>query len=553
VSTVTTGRSGLLFAIGVVLLSLLCHASSWNGWWTFDDPQLLLHALRVPASATLFNPVEYQKLATHTFTPLLPFSLKIDLILGKLNPHFFYVHQWVSLTLAALLLFALLRRYASTLSAFFGAAIFLASWPAVYAARALMIRHYVEGLVLALIALVAFSQRDVQRGKTPEADGRITDVAAAFFYLLAMLGKELYVPLILLFAVQSRVNGDPLQRTVRRLTAPAVALLTFTIWRTGMLESLGGYEHAFIPGDLLRLPWTVMRQLGGPAWSWTAFVLAAALVAALVLAIRAHRNSALLVIAAGVIVLFIPLLGLASAFEWRFTFAFAPLIAAAIAIGFDRLGRIRESALLLSLLVALLAAASFVQADAYARMNARHIVEGKHVYEGEARSRLMLASSPSWYLAGLSDLRNAEGRGMGPQFTSSLLPATANGLDPAAMMSFNERSRRFEPLTLLRGEVVAVRSKRVSNVPYKIEVSEVSDVLQWNFRCDRKAEWIFVTLPSLSEIAVPPTGSRRIPEASEQQYFRVKLTFPDGTWSLTPELPMPDDGETTTWRNGGMK
>jgi hypothetical protein len=126
-------------AAALIVIAIVIHYSALSGWWLYDDPQLLIEAIRQPAGDILFNPAEYTHLAAHTFTPLLLLSFKLDLAMQDLRPTWFYAHQVVALTIAAVLFFFLLRRYVADLYAFAGAALFLTSWTAVYAARTLMI------------------------------------------------------------------------------------------------------------------------------------------------------------------------------------------------------------------------------------------------------------------------------------------------------------------------------------------------------------------------------------------------------------------------------
>src|SRR4051812_26385523 len=123
--------------LALIALSLAVHRTAFGGWWLYDDPQLVIEAIRQSIASLFFNPVEYAHFATHTFTPLLPVSFKCDLALAGIAPRAFYVHQVVALTLAAVLLCVALRRYVEALFAFCGAALFITSWTAVYAARTL--------------------------------------------------------------------------------------------------------------------------------------------------------------------------------------------------------------------------------------------------------------------------------------------------------------------------------------------------------------------------------------------------------------------------------
>ncbi len=134
------GRS-LAAILAIAIVSLIIHGNAVRGWWLWDDPSLVIEAIRQPAIKVLFDPSEYSHLASHTFTPLLLLSIKADVALADTRPAFFYAHQIAGLTLAAALMFLLLRRYVSDVYALVGTAIFLTTWARVFAARMLMIRH----------------------------------------------------------------------------------------------------------------------------------------------------------------------------------------------------------------------------------------------------------------------------------------------------------------------------------------------------------------------------------------------------------------------------
>src|SRR5438552_17835321 len=94
------GRSWIAI-LALVILGLAVHWSALGGWWLYDDPQLLIEAIRQPLRAVFFDPSEYAHLATHTFTPLQLVSFKVDLFIHGLDPKVFYAHQLLALIAAA--------------------------------------------------------------------------------------------------------------------------------------------------------------------------------------------------------------------------------------------------------------------------------------------------------------------------------------------------------------------------------------------------------------------------------------------------------------------
>ena len=151
-------------SISLAILALIYHADALSGWWLWDDPQLVLHALRTTPFEELFVPGKYLTLAAHTFTPLLTLSFDVDLAVAGAEPTAFYIHQLAMIALAAVLFFLLLGRFTDSLFAWLAGVMFVIAPPTLLAVRTLMIRHYVEGLVLALTAFLIWTRR------TPRSD-----------------------------------------------------------------------------------------------------------------------------------------------------------------------------------------------------------------------------------------------------------------------------------------------------------------------------------------------------------------------------------------------
>lgn len=539
-----------ILPILIVAVAIVCHGTALNDWWLYDDPQILLHALRVPSIDTLAAPEQYQLLAAHTFTPLLPISFKIDLIIGGVRPAVFYAHQLFFITLGALLLFALLKRYVPARLAFLATVIFLAAWPTVYAARTLMIRHYVEGLAAALAALVIWSRRDPDRALL-DLPGRTLlghDLAAAFFYFIATVEKELYAPLPLLLIVQSRANGESARTTAKRLLAPAVAAAVYIGWRAVMLDSAGGYATDISAKSLLLLPWTVLHNLTGGAALWAGVPFLALLVVAIAAALFARRGAAATVLLALLALVLLPLLPLAGMFEWRYAFAAAAAAAAGIALGLHATP-FRGRATFVAAIVALL---MLVATNPLDRMYERHTAatraEGKYIWEKKTNDPILLASSPSWYLSGLRDLRRLILVDDGPRFVSSETPLLAGGLDPEEIVRFDAAKRNFTSLASMKADLEKRRKQADMQHALTVLVSKKDDAIEWKLEGPGVRRWFFVLLPEFSEVEVPPSGSRRVPEAGEERSFRIRAELDNGQWTITPDLLFPEEGKTTRWR-----
>lgn len=239
-----------LFAAAVLvgLLVFLFHKTP-AGFWRHDDPYLLLHALKSPGMSAFFDPEDWQRLSPVHLTPWATFSYKLDLWLFGLSPAFFYVHQLLSLALTALALYALARHALPWLGALAVGVLFLLGAPTASVAEQLMTRHYVEGMVFALFAVIAFLKAERERRL-------IWAMVGAALYALATTAKETYVPLPLVllclpFARQEAGAGvEPVhslfsfnwRMRMRMLIPYALTALLYVFWRYYMLGYfLGGY------------------------------------------------------------------------------------------------------------------------------------------------------------------------------------------------------------------------------------------------------------------------------------------------------------------------
>jgi len=119
-----------------------------------------------------------------------------------------------------------------------------------------MTRHYIEGLIFALISIYLFM-------KAQEKDDVNFFYGSAFFYFLACLAKEVYVPLIVIMAA----FPPPMIRSRLKSLYPLVVVAVgYTLWRFYMLNSSGmlsAYPHIPVTGkDIFNLPLSIIKTMG---------------------------------------------------------------------------------------------------------------------------------------------------------------------------------------------------------------------------------------------------------------------------------------------------
>ena len=238
-----------------------------QAWWRWDDPQILVHAQTFSPWESYFSPTVWRELSAAHLTPWLPASFGIDLRLFGLAPWAFYSHQVAALTLACVMLYVVGRQWYSRAAALAAPIVVAFSPTALAMTQQLMTRHYVEGLLFALVAVWLFV-RALRR------QCMACGLLAALFYLLAASAKEVYVPLAILLVFLP--EGTFRQRLTYAFPILIAAVL-YAVWRVLMLGvAIGGYSgKAATLGAILDLPMVSMSYLVGPGKAALA-VLAAA-------------------------------------------------------------------------------------------------------------------------------------------------------------------------------------------------------------------------------------------------------------------------------------
>ncbi|WP_339856851.1 hypothetical protein [Pseudohongiella acticola] len=220
---------GLLLMLALVLL---VNAGVIGANWRWDDSQILLHSHQYSFWQDFTRPEVWQQFSPANLTPWLIFSFEVDMILFGLNPTLFYLHQLLAIAAAAFMLYSCLRLWCLPVFAAAGAALFVLGLPTMLVAEQLMTRHYIEGLVFALVAVYAF----VLYLRTAKL---WTILLALLMYALAVTAKEVYVPLPALLVLLPEADW---RRRIKASIAFFALTLCYALWRGYMLDSFsGGY------------------------------------------------------------------------------------------------------------------------------------------------------------------------------------------------------------------------------------------------------------------------------------------------------------------------
>lgn len=547
------------------------HGRALRAGWFGDDMQILLQAIDHPPAAYFFDPAVWQQLIIFSLTPWLTFSFDVDHALFGLDVAAYHAHSLLALGIAAWLIQRLASRWSSDRVAMALALLFLVGAPAAQLAQWLMVRHYAEGLIAWLAAMLVV-QRRLQQATALNAGG------AALAFAIAASAKEVFIPLGLLPLLIPRAPW----RARLRAAAPLIAVMVLYVpWRAYMLGDLvGGY----VPKEELPSPWgpaalaqwalapaLVFRH---PAWA------AAALAAIAAAAIYAARHSTIAdwlrrTIIAGVVValLAMPVLpatvypGLGPDSErlmlapWAvLTLAMAPLLAQA--------GRALPGQRIATAATWLLVAAIAVSAwQTTRRMNQRigsQMAEyGAHyrlLVEGEGADWLIPSETVSpFFLQGAQLLRSRVGTAPPPH----LLHDPAFG--PAAGTAGDQRIWRYDAtqrrLVDARGGFDAAASAwrasiRSSPISVRFSFGFETRALRWQLgpaAGPAGSARFSIVLPD-RRLATSPTGVVRQGDPVSE-CFRIRRDDADGTIAYTPWLRMSErlPGEVRVrWEGPGV-
>jgi hypothetical protein len=227
--------------VAIVLLAgtaYILHKSALSGYWRYDDGLHLAFAARYSPWQYFFIPeITSLQSGGKFFTPWNAFFYDINLWLFRLNAEGFYAHQLTVLWLSSVVTFIFLRLWVGPGWALFGAVLFLSNASTAVIAQELMTGHYAAGLLFSIIALCAYVL-SIRKRHWPSA------LIGSFFYLLALLCKEIYFPLI---GILPFLPEGELRSRLRFSIPYGMIALGYIPWRFIVLNAgVGGYDPEFL-------------------------------------------------------------------------------------------------------------------------------------------------------------------------------------------------------------------------------------------------------------------------------------------------------------------
>jgi hypothetical protein len=549
-------RIDLGIAVAFAVAAWALYHSVLQLWWMYDDAYHFRHLIAGRPGWYLFDVAELRRLESRVLTPLLFLSLDVDRRLFGLNPHPFYVHQLLDLSLASVALYGALRLWLPRLWAAVGAWVFLIGPVTAALAPFLFVRHYIAAILLAALAVMAWAEAQRQTGRAAWA---LAWLSAALYFTAAM-AKEIAVPLAVILPLLPEPAGVPrVEPPARlRLALPHAAMLgLYIVLRYVALGTfLGGYGFIVSPAGLpalaLALPGKAAAELVAGRLSPTALVFSAALAAGVLALLFLRGRRAGLLTGAALLLALLPVLPVSTQMEPRYAVPVWTVLALTFAAGCRAVAeRWREAGLALAAVACISGlglnrqawSVRFAQAE---RMSAedRFLTEMK---EGDVlRQPLTLAASIG-ELQWMKENVFHRPRG-GRWFQDDLYLCLHReplgrvwGYDPAAHSITDVTAR----IPVLRNQYCASIRR---NASLSARFRAAGENLFWNLGPYREGTYSFALGDGAAIFAIPRNAGFSTQGRAPLLPLRVKYESPDGWVTYSPELRVSlEEGAGVRW------
>jgi len=521
-------------------------------WWTHDDFYHLRYLLTHRPGWYLFDASGFREFPAKVFTPLLFLSLDADRRLFGLDPHLFYLHQLLVFALCPAVLYGVLRLWLPRLWAAAGAWIFLIGPVTASLAPLLMVRHYVESILLAAMAVGAWAMA-LRRQPGKGAWG--LSCLSATLYFAASMAKEIAVPLAMLLPLLPAPTGNrpiSLQERLRLALPHAAALGLYLALRFGVLGTLlGGYGFAVTPSGLptlaLELPGKIAAELMAGRFTWPEAVLCALLAVGILALLLGGRRVAG-VTGLAMLLAVLPVLPVSTRMEPRYAVPAWIALSVAFAAGGSRLGR--KAGITLAILACV--AGLWVNRQDWSRRFARverMSAENRALFdmkEGDVlRQPLTLAAS-------LKELQwmkeNVFHRPPGGRWFQDDLYLCVHQGSLGRVLGYDYAESRVLDLT---ARIPALRKRHCSSirseVPLTASFRVSGDNLLWDLGPHEEGSYGFVLGDGAELFEMPRSAGFNVQGLTELP-LRIKYESPDGWVTYSPELKIKiEDGSSLRW------
>lgn len=518
-------------------------------WWTYDDTQLLKHSILYSPFQYFFEPHIWQSLSASFLSPLLVLSFDIDKALFGLNPKWFYIHHLVIIWLCGLMLYIVLRRWAERFFSFAGTLLFLISSPIAVLSQQLMTRHYLEGLLFALIATHLLV-------KGLDKENKKQSYFSAFMYLIAMTAKEVYVPLIFVLLVLPLSNW---KNRLKYLLPHAVALLLYSVWRWYMLGTpVGGYGYEMEIQNILLLPYAIINFLFDLK-SISGILANVVLIVFLIVFWFKQRRTALFGIWIGLLAM-LPIMTVAHTPAHRYFLVIWVIITVFFVFIFRFSWHLKPA--FKALCVCMILTIAFQTISQSIRgWNENLLIanqmsaEGKFIFE-EANSTSKILRKPTFeghYLDGVNWLKfhYYHNKRISEWFYDDIY-LCENSLEGKSVFEYSVSEKKIMDITSSIPRIVNDYCTKVRNdVPLFIRAKYSKNIVSWELGPYVDGKYSFILGGMHTKRDIPQRGSLRT-HLKDYIVFRIRYESPDSWITFSPYLMLEvNDGNTIVhWERG---
>jgi hypothetical protein len=522
-------RADAAAAALLVLLDLGLYRKVLRLFWTYDDPNIL---------RTLFD---YRLIEVFTngrvwpqqlFTPLMMVAFRGQLALFGLDPSRWYALHLAFAALTTLTVYAAVRQFLRPLPSFSAAAMFTAGVPFCSVVTQLSTIHYFIAIFFCALASIVFVTA-IRRSSTT------LGCVSAFLYLLAMLAKEVAVPLpLLLLALPVGLARS----RARRLIGHGVAVIVYLVWRYAVIGTLlGAYSWKIDwtewPALLAMLPWRIVQGLAGTGVAVGLTLVATMLI--VLVAVAARRRHAMLLVLAGAIVVVGPILPVAKEVNRRYVLVPWLGFSIACAAAAAQRGR-RQATVLLALMPILTVAANRQEWRDEFGLRLRMSDEAKVYFVDLPENGLLRA--PATSAATLADLRWLRivhlGQPAGPSWFFDDLYLCTHDMAGKRVWEYVPGLRMVVETTS-RMERLAARhcgSLRL-NAPLRATFHYRKPALYWDLGPYSDGRYIAIIGDGLQVTELPRREALNLPGVTNLT-IRIRYESPRGWSTYSPEIAL---------------
>ncbi|MBV8545398.1 MAG: hypothetical protein JO088_11700 [Acidobacteria bacterium] len=530
----------LLVAAILITVALLYHKVT-RLWWIWDDT-FLLHIVSEHRVLDYFvDGSVWRSMPQQLFTPLLTTSYEAELALFGPNAVAFHVVHLIELAALAIALAFALRLWMSRAAAACASFLFLVGTPTAVMAMQTMLMHYIESVILGIVAAALFA-RAMRSGRN------VPLIASALLYLLAMLAKEIAIPLLVILLI---LPERDLRARLRAVWPHGLELILYFAWRFAILgKVIGGYVWTFglteLPLLLLRTVAKIVGTFAGPRLAiGIPFVLL--ILIGLLLRLRSRVSAVAIVIAFAAAIG--PIIPVAVYYDHRFAWCAWICTAILFAAGADTL-RNRRLALSLMIGVPLLGAVVNRQQWKGEFNRAKRMSDEGLVFSdlepGDAIRMPAIVPGVMFQVAWVKEFVLHRPPGTLWFYDDLYL---CSGQKPRRVFGFDERTRQVREIT---AEIPAIAGRYCAsfrNEPLNLHFhyDERRHLLSWDLGPYADG-YTFVASNGFLAYEVERHGGLQL-FGMKDQTFRVRYRSPAGWVTYSPELTIDFSRDRElTWR-----